>query len=53
MVPVTPPLIRRLILSLVASPDAIPSALKVRSSHVPVMRPPLWLSLLLISMFEL
>ena len=39
MVPLTPPLIWRLILSPEACPTAVPVALKVRSSQVPVMRP--------------
>ena len=52
MLPVTPPLIWRLILSPEALPAAMPEALKVRSSQVPEMRPPLRLSLLLISTLE-
>ena len=53
MVPLTPPLIWRLILPPEACPTAFPEALNVRSSQVPVMRPPLWMSLLRISTFEL
>ena len=53
MVPETPPLIWSVILSPDAWPEAVPAALKVLSSQVPDMRLPLWLSLLLISTFEL
>ena len=52
MVPETPPLIWRVILSPDAWPEAVPAALKVRSSQVPEMRLPLCLSLLLISTLE-
>ena len=52
MLPMTPPAIDRLIRSAEALPEAVPEALKVRSSQVPEIRLPLRLSLLLISTLE-